>query len=198
MPRPRAADYDEKRQALLDTAAALFAERGFARTSMGAIADACGASKAWIYHYYPSKESLLEDMLVAHVARLREAGTVALGAGASPEAQLRALLRAMMRIYARSGAKHIVLLSDLGVLPEGPQAQIVAAQREVVSLFGGLVGALAPEAPRAATTMALLGMINFTYTWFDPDGPLDPEAYADLVADLFLRGVGQAGGGERP
>lgn len=195
MPRPRAADYDDKRQALLDTAASLFAERGFARTSMGAIAEACGASKAWIYHYYPSKESLLEDMLVAHVQRLKHAGDAALATSDEPEAQLRALLRAVMRIYARSGAKHIVLLSDLGVLPAALRAQIVTMQREVVALFGDLVVSLAPRAPRAPTTMALLGMINFTYTWFDPDGPVGPEAYADLVAGLFLRGLCASTGG---
>ncbi|MEM1417933.1 MAG: TetR/AcrR family transcriptional regulator [Myxococcota bacterium] len=189
MPRPRADDYDEKRQAILDRAATLFAEHGFARTRMGAIAEACGVSKAGIYHYYASKEALLEDMLVEHVERLQEAGAAAVAAAHGPEAKLRSLLRAMMAIYARSGAKHVVLLADLDVLPSERREAIVQGQREVVALFAALVSELAPGAPRAPATMALLGTINFTFAWFDPDGPLGPEAYADLVADLFLRGA---------
>jgi AcrR family transcriptional regulator len=57
MARPRAADHDDKRAALLDTAASVFATRGFDGASMSDIARALGVSKALIYHYYASLSS---------------------------------------------------------------------------------------------------------------------------------------------
>jgi TetR/AcrR family transcriptional regulator len=44
--------------------------------------------------------------------------------------------------------------------------------------------------------MMLFGMINWTYTWYRPDGPLKPEQLADLAADLFLGGLCQSTGRE--
>jgi hypothetical protein len=43
MARPQAADHDEKRHAILESAARLFAKRGFGGTSMAMIADRFGA-----------------------------------------------------------------------------------------------------------------------------------------------------------
>ena len=39
------------------------------------------------------------------------------------------------------------------------------------------------------TTMLLFGMINWMFTWFRPDGALDYDAMAPIVADLFCGGV---------
>lgn len=66
MVRPRADNYEERRQEILDGAASMFAERGFDGTSIATIAQKCGVSKALLYHYYESKEALLFDMLHSH------------------------------------------------------------------------------------------------------------------------------------
>ncbi|MGF1465153.1 MAG: TetR/AcrR family transcriptional regulator [Sandaracinaceae bacterium] len=194
MARRRAADYEDKRQRLLTEAARLFAEQGFPRTTIEALARACDASKSWLYHYYPSKEALLYDLLRAHVLELLRAADEAELEGGSPAEQLRTLVRSLMGIYVRSADKHVVLLNDLQVLPEEQQREIVGLERRLVDRFGAILAALAPAAVRdrargRALTMALLGMINFTYTWFDPDGPVGPQAYADLATDLFLGGI---------
>ncbi len=73
MARPRAADYDEKRLAILHKSAELFAERGFDRTSMNEIALALGVSKALFYHYYRAKEDLLFDIIRSHLLELVQA-----------------------------------------------------------------------------------------------------------------------------
>ncbi len=52
----RSKDHAEKRRLILDTAAALFAKQGFNKTSIAEISASCKASKAWIYHYFPTKE----------------------------------------------------------------------------------------------------------------------------------------------
>jgi hypothetical protein len=115
-----------------------------------------------------------------------------------PAVRLRELVRALMRIYVRTEATHVVLLSDLGALAAAEQEEIVALQRRLVARFAGLVREIQPRVDgrpglRAAVTMAFLGMINFTYTWFDAEGPVSPEEFADLATDLFLTGVGRFG-----
>jgi hypothetical protein len=43
----------------------------------------------------------------------------------------------------------------------------------------------------------LFGMINWTHTWYRPDGPIGPEQLADLAADLFLHGLRPSAGHAR-
>ena len=54
---------EEKRQAILDVAASTFAELGFERTSMSEICARLGGSKATLYNYFPSKESLFLEVM---------------------------------------------------------------------------------------------------------------------------------------
>jgi len=62
VPRRRADSYDSKLAQIRDAAAGLFASQGFVRTSMSEVAQACGVSKALVYHYFPSKEALLYNI----------------------------------------------------------------------------------------------------------------------------------------
>ena len=70
MARTRALDYAEKREVILHQSAQLFARHGYTGTSISMIAEACGVSKALLYHYYPDKEAVLFDILHAHLAAL--------------------------------------------------------------------------------------------------------------------------------
>ena len=74
MARTRANDYDKKRQGILSRSAALFAEHGYTGTSITMIAEACGVSKALMYHYYSSKDAVLFDLLRGSSAEPRHGG----------------------------------------------------------------------------------------------------------------------------
>ena len=192
MARPRAEDYHEKEKLILDRAAELFAQRGFAGTSISSIAQFCNTSKALIYHYYPSKEALLFDMLYSHVNLLLDTANETLRQQSGSEKQLKQLLRSFMAIYVASHAKHVVLLNDLHWLPEEQQRQIRDIERSVVKIFRDLVLQLRPdldEKTRTGLAMALLGSVNWTYIWFRAGGALTPENFADLAAALFFKGV---------
>src|SRR5690606_34984139 len=71
MGRGRHAGYDGQRELILDHAAALFARGGYSATSMNQVAEACGLSKATLYHYYRDKYELLVSIADGHVTRLR-------------------------------------------------------------------------------------------------------------------------------
>ena len=70
MARTQSADYDRRKQAIVETAASLFAKRGFLGTSVADIAQACRTSKALVYHYFSSKEDVLYAAMSAHLGRL--------------------------------------------------------------------------------------------------------------------------------
>ena len=194
MARVRSEAYDDRRQEILDRAAGLFARHGFARTSISALSRECNASKAWIYHYYESKEAILFDILHDHIRMLRDAVQAADDPDAAPEARLKALVAALLEAYGDSDDKHRVLLSELGILAPTQQRQIRALEREIVALFAAAVADLNPALAAQRNlikpvTMSLLGMLNWHFTWFRKDGPLTRQDYVDLVTRLFISGV---------
>lgn len=196
MARTRADDWGDKRALIYDRAAELFAAQGFSRTSIAELAAHCRASKSWVYHYFPSKEAILHAILHDHMSHLLRTAQAEAAAHQAPEAQLRGLLRAFMAIYVRAKAKHVVLLAELGCLPAAQQEEIRGLERRVVDLVAGVIARLdGPSAHRRDAilpiTMMLFGMINWTYTWYRPEGPIKPEQLADMATDLLLKGLGK-------
>jgi len=192
MVRPRAENYLERQQGILDAAAAMFAKHGFNGTSIAALADSCGVSKALLYHYYDSKEALLYDMLLVHCKLLSETASNATKESTQPAEQLRFLIRALMELYMSSRDKHVVLLNDLHCLPEAQQVEIKEEERKVLQEIKGLISQLRPEleSPQLTSlTMYLMGAVNWIYIWFKPLGHVSASEFADLATETFLNGL---------
>jgi AcrR family transcriptional regulator len=194
MARMRAADYGEKQQLIRDKAAALFAERGFAATSIADIAVACGTAKSLVYHYFGAKDDILYDLLRDHVARLVAGAETALAGAENPRERLRAFVRAEIALYAGARDRHRLLLNALGDLAPVRRDEIKALERKLVALVRDLCVALNPALARdaalaTATAMSVFGLINWTHTWYRADGPITPAAYAELAATMLLDGL---------
>lgn len=194
MARVRSEEYDDKRLTILAQAASLFARHGFARTSIAQLSKECNASKAWIYHYYDSKEAILFDILDSHIRLLLEAVRTADDPAAEPVERLRRLIGALLRAYRHSDEKHQIQLTDMAILPAAQQARIKAMEREIVAVFAGALAALNPALDGNAkllkpVTMSLIGILNWHYTWWRDDGPLGLDDYVDLATRLVVDGV---------
>jgi AcrR family transcriptional regulator len=193
--RTIAKDHEAKRAAILATAAAFFAEQGYDRASMGKLAEACGVSKALIYHYYPSKDALLFDILDTHLTALVDVVESAAGRSGAAETRLRNLIRAVLVAYRDADAEHKVQLDALSSLPEDDQKHLRGLQRRLVACMAESIRALEPERfskrPELVgpVTMSVFGMLNWFYLWHKPGGPVDRDAYADIVADLVIGGL---------
>ena len=199
MARSRSADYDSQRDRILALAVRAFAETGYASATMAALASACGTSKARLYHYYPSKEAILFDSLDRYTARLGEVVAGVRTQRLAPRGELRALVRALLVEYRHSREYHVALLNDVKFLDEPKRERIRAREREIVEALADMLERAWPQRVRGSQrkpmTMALLGMVNFTFAWLRPDGPMSYEQYADLVIDLWENGL--AGQGPR-
>ena len=193
MARGRAAGYDDQRDMILEHAALLFANRGYSATSMNQVAEACGFSKALLYHYYRDKYSLLVSIAENHVSRLEDLVSDVERQGLAPAARLRELIRRFVEEYAGAKHAHRVLTEDVKFLQEDDRERVLGTQRTVVAGFARVVAELRPDLEQAALakplTMLLFGMINWMFIWMRPDGELDYDAMAPVVADLFLGGL---------
>ena len=193
MARGRSPGYDDQREMILDHAAQLFANRGYSATSMNQVAEACGFSKASLYHYYRDKYSLLISIAENHVSRLEGLVTDVEAQKLKAEAHLRELIRRFVQEYAGARHAHRVLTEDVKFMEEGDRERVLGTQRKVVSGFARAVLELRPDLRDAALakplTMLLFGMINWMFIWMRPDGELDYDAMAPVVADLFLAGL---------
>lgn len=193
MARPQAADYADKREAILDMAAELFARRGFAGASLADLAEASGYSKSSLYHYFGDKQAILYQAMQAHLAELTAIADTAMDVALPPEQQLRRFARATMRAYATARWKHRLLVNETASLAAPEQRRVVAAQRALVERVADLLERLRPAANAAErwpNAMLFYGMLNFTYTWYDPAGAVTPEALADRAVSVFLDGFG--------
>lgn len=193
MARTRSAGYDDQREMIVAHAAQLFAQRGYPATSMNQVAEACGLSKATLYHYYRDKYSLLVSIAESHVSKLEELVADVERQRLPAGERLRELIRRIVSEYAGAQNAHRVLTEDVKFLDDEDRERVLEKERNVVAGFARAVVALRPDLKRAAMakplTMLLFGMINWMFTWMRPDGALTHEAMAPLVADLFLGGL---------
>jgi TetR/AcrR family transcriptional regulator len=158
------------------------------------LAEASGGSKAWIYHYYPSKEAVLYDLLRSYTDDLLRVVTAADDETLPPRDRLRSLIAAILRSYDHAQSRHAAILNDLARLPADQQREIRGAQREVVDVVARVLALVDPrlaDRPDLLTplTMSLFGMLNWHYRWFRTDGALSRDDYVDLVTGLVLDGL---------
>jgi TetR/AcrR family transcriptional regulator len=191
MARPRAADYHDKRRHILERSAVLFAEYGYDRASVTMIAEACGVSKALLYHYYSDKAQLLFDIIRSHLDSLLAAtdGVCA----PDPRARLVSLSKALLEAYRDSKAQHQVQLGQLHLLTPEQQHALRERERRLVDRFAAAVEAAVPHAAGTPgllkpLTMSLFGMLNWNCTWFREDGKLTRDDYARLAVGLIVDG----------
>jgi AcrR family transcriptional regulator len=98
--RHRTAQGHERRQQLLDAAAALFASRGFAATRVADVAEAAGVAKGLFYWYFDTKDALFQELVDSTRQRMRAAQAAAIDPHATPLLKLRQGCAATARFIA--------------------------------------------------------------------------------------------------
>lgn len=194
MARVKSTAFDDIRASILAAAAKLFAAQGFRNTNIVDIGRACAASKSRMYHYFTSKDAMLAEMLVQHVATLVEqAAPLATGPG-EPRERLRGFLLLHLRYYHEARDRHTVLVEDADHLDPDARAEVRRLEQRLVGLLERLLHEINParfgdRSSAAAHAMLIYGMLNWTYTWYRPSGRLSLDALADQATHLCLHGI---------
>lgn len=194
MARPRAENFSEKQALILDHAATVFAELGMDKASMSQIARECGVSKALLYHYYPSKDVLIFEIIHTHIVHLDTAVETADDLALPPEERLERLVGAVLETYRGADKAHAVQLNAGSALNDEQRAKLRDIEKRVVGRFARVLELLNPAlaGSHLATpvTMSLFGMLNWVYTWFKEDGHLTRADYARIATQIIIGGVG--------
>ena len=202
----------DSRQEILRTAARLFQQRGYDATSMNDVAAALKLSKGGLYHHFQSKDEILFEIMNHAMEMTQERVIDPVRAIADPVERLRALIRLHLEVVLSPRDREItVMLHENHPLPPALRKRINARKKEYIHFVEGLIADVQKEAqkeaqkqgqkdgqrtrpvgcavsPRAAA-FALLGMINWIYQWYKPEGDLQANNLIPQFTDLVFGGI---------
>lgn len=182
------------RQEILIAAAQIFGQKGFHATSMQDIADSVHLQKASLYHHFESKQEILLSLLDSAIDLLIERLSPIQASQHPPEEKLREAVRTYIQTVADyQNLASVLVLEHRSLDPELRERhkprrdRFEYIWRELIQ-EGKESGIFACTSP-ALTARALLGVMNWTITWYRKEGPLSPAEIAEQFADLFLFGL---------
>lgn len=192
-------NYDRKLRHILQGSARVFAEKGYERASLRDIARETGHSLAGLYHYFRSKEELLfliSDITFATIwQRLETTLTPPNGHVLTSEEQLRRLIHNHLDFYLSHMAEMKVLSVEADALTGEWHKRVHERKRRYTAFCVKILMALAAErglkvesAECRLSALALFGMMNWLYQWYDPRRDGSSETLTQRITDIFLHG----------
>ena len=195
VPRAETGNRPARADEIRDAAARIFHEKGYDATSIQDIADAVGILKGSLYYYIDTKEDLLFDVIKGAHERGLEQLEAWQRSSPSAAARLRAAIEGHVESNLSDLAAVGVFFHDFRSLSPERRDEIVQ-DRDVYDhhlrdllVEGQAAGEFDPAADPRLAVMAILGMMNWVYQWYRPDGSLSPHEIARAFADLALGGL---------
>src|SRR5882762_8874920 len=185
--------YLARRLEILRAAGREFRVRGFAETGMRDIAAAAALSPANLYNYFQGKYDLLFFCQNNSLDRMLAALDKARRMRASAAIRLRTVIVSHLRCVldeVEGSAAHLLTTA----LPPRQQRYLVTKRDKYEEgvrnlILGGVrSGEFAPCDP-ALAVRAILGSLNWSVQWFNPEGPLASAEIAEMFANYLIRGL---------
>ena len=186
----------DSRQEILRTAARLFQQQGYDATSMNDVAAALKLSKGGLYHHFQSKDEILFN-LMDHAMEITQQRVInPVRAISDPDEAIRTLIRLHIETVLSLRDREItVMLHENHPLPPALRRRINVRKKDYIHFVENLVAHAQKKrqskgtvTPRAAA-FALLGMINWIYQWYQPEGALQLEDLARQYTEIFFAGA---------
>ncbi|MEK3765474.1 TetR/AcrR family transcriptional regulator [Solibacillus sp. FSL K6-4121] len=183
------------KERIIETALDLFRNKGYHGVSVDEIVETAGTSKGGFYHKFKSKDALLyeiHDLFISHV--LKETKK-AYEENDTPIDKVTALLFAFTNVFDVYQRHITVFYNESAYLPLEYKNIIKEKRKEYQKLIEQVIeegkegGQFRPEISTTITTMAIIGLVNWTYKWYRQNGSLTMEQITQHFNDLILRGV---------
>lgn len=183
---------------ILDAAARVFREHGYAGGRLSDVAQAAHMQTGSLYYHFSSREDL-----VSHLLRdaWRRTDTVVrrsveeLPSRSSSVTRLSTAITAHLLSVLGDGDYTSAMLRILGQVPDDVRAGILPLQRQYLDLWRGLLesgvraGDVRSDLDPSVTLLIVQGALNWTVEWFDRDGHLTPESLAALLCLVVFKGM---------
>lgn len=191
------ADSIALRQRVLDSAAALFARKSYAGTTMEEVADSVGELRGTVYYHFDNKQALLEGIQLRLTEELASRLEEAQRSQGTPAERLGRMVAALTDAAIDHPDAFATSLEDLKYLT--PRARRDAAQRvdDVLGMLAEAIDAALPDARRADVDSAVTASTIFytianVHNWYRPTGRLPREEVTRQVTRLLLGGIADA------
>jgi AcrR family transcriptional regulator len=182
------------RDHILISAAQVFCKKGYNGASMADIANAVGLQKATLYHHFGSKQEILSELLDRAMAIVTENMAKVLQLDCSPDEKIKTAMRTYLQVLCDQPDLSSVLLLEYRSLEKELYKKHIHNRDKFEKMWRDLVregidsGQLHSKSV-SMTVWAMLGVMNWTITWYRPEGKLSTEEISELFSNLFLDGL---------
>lgn len=183
------------RARILEVAARLFMEQGFAATSVREIGERAAVGQSSLYHHVQSKGQLLFQLHQDFSREMLDRLAALVEANPSPTVQIRELVRTFLSAVENHQAEVTVFLREEHALSDAYRRELQRDRDQVDAIVDRMIengiaaGELRKDLDIRLTRLVILGMCNWTYQWFQPGGEPSGEQIADFFADLIIHGM---------
>ncbi|MEZ5729893.1 MAG: TetR/AcrR family transcriptional regulator [Burkholderiaceae bacterium] len=192
---PAESGESERVRDILRTGARLFAQKGFEGTSMRDIADACGVSKALLYHHFDSKDNLYARIAFDSTQHLYSYVDQRVPSDGPAAEKVRAFMIAMATFFDEHRWAWIAASTAFWNDPDRHRLDMRVRRRKALEgrlrdlIRQGIdSGEFNPTDP-AMTGRLILSGINWMHRWYDPAKPMTPAQIASAYFDTFYQGL---------
>ncbi len=189
----RRRDPETKRDAVLQTAAQLFLEKSYGRTSMNDVAERLNITKPALYHYFHNKEEILLECYRLGTGMIEEIlNEIAAHCGTGLE-KVEAFIYSYANVMTVNFGR-CVMRFDEGDLSAEAFAEVRAYKRKIDRRLRGFIqegvadGSIAACDPKLAA-FAIAGALNGICVWYEPKGPLSAGEIATQFARTLTQGL---------
>jgi TetR/AcrR family transcriptional regulator, cholesterol catabolism regulator len=180
---------------VLSNAARLFREKGFDKTSLKAIADACNMLPGSLYYRYKTKEALLVELMRQGIFLVSEEVKLANCKSDDPLEQLRLCINAHLRVLLSDSDMVYILLFEWRALSPEARKEVIQLRDQYESFWMDFIqkmvelGIISKGVDIHLFRLVGLGALNWVATWFDPKGTLTPDSIGDFIWKSIVWGV---------
>jgi TetR/AcrR family transcriptional regulator, cholesterol catabolism regulator len=180
-----------KRERILATAVELFHKNGLNNTTLEAVAERMNVTKQFIYSHFKSKNELLAEICAQGIRAALEALNRVVASNGTATEKVRALTRAFMLAVIENQGPIAIYTREQKQLSREDNAAIDDMRREfdhklcAMLQEGVETGEFAVDDVQLAS-LAIGGIVSWSYVWYRPSGRLDPEETAERIANLVL------------
>lgn len=191
----RRRDPATKREAVLKTAAHLFLENGYARTSMNDVADRLNITKPALYHYFRNKEEILIECYRLGTGLIEEIlNEIAAHCGTGLE-KVEAFIYSYANVMTINFGRCVMRLDDSDLSTDA-LGEVRNYKRKIDRRLRSFIqegiddGTITPCDPKLAA-FSIAGALNWICHWYEPEGALSPEEIANQFARTLTQGLAE-------
>jgi AcrR family transcriptional regulator len=183
------------RERIIETSMRLFEANGYHRVTVDQIVKESGTSKGGFYHNFKSKDELLYIIHDQFISYVLEKAEEAYEQWDTPTERLQAIVKSFVRMIDLYRSEVTIFYQEsLFLSPEYFTDIEIKRDRYKKIMFtviqdGIESGEFRQELPVPIVSMAIFGMVNWIYKWYQQTGTYTIEQIADIYADMVLHSV---------